>query len=301
MRSYIPGRDFERVGQFLIEHYQPDNADGNWLQPAWEYMHSHPLLDESALDRIGVWEVGGEIVAVVHYEWALGEAFFQVAPGYAHLKPEMLAHAEGHLWGTGEGGERYLHVFVNDFDADMIDIVESRGYQREEGRDRPGSRFGIVDPFPGASLPEGFQLKSLQDDNDLKKIHRALWRGFNHPGEPPEDEIEGRRKMQSVPNFRKDLNIVVEAPDGNFVAYAGTWFEPANQYAYIEPVATDPDYRRLGLGRAAVLEGIRRCGNLGATVAYVGSELPFYLAIGFKRLFTAQCWTKVFEPERTSQ
>ena len=98
--------------------------------------------------------------------------------------------------------------------------------------------------------------------------------------------------MQSAPHFRKDLNIVVEAPAGHFVAYSGTWYEETNRYAYVEPVATDPDYRRRGLGKAAVLEGIRRCAELGATVAYVGSDLPFYMAIGFEKVYTDPCWAR---------
>lgn len=81
----------------------------------------------------------------------------------------------------------------------------------------------------------------------------------------------------------------------NFVSYCGTWYEPINGYAYVEPVATDPDYRRRGLGRAAVLEGIRRCGELGATVAYVGSDLEFYEALGFVPIYTCQCWTKYLD------
>jgi len=75
-RHYDPV-DFELVSDFLIANYQPGNRDGNWLQPAWEYMHSHPNLDESSLDRIGVWESEGEIAAVVHYESGLGETFFK--------------------------------------------------------------------------------------------------------------------------------------------------------------------------------------------------------------------------------
>jgi len=169
MRRYGHPRDFDRVNNFLVQHYQPGNCDGNWLQPAWAYMHHHPALDGSALDRIGIWEDGGE--------------------------------------------------------------------------------------------------------------------------SPPEN-MEGRRQAQAAPSFRKDLNIVVEASDGHFVSYAGTWFEATNRYAYVEPVATDPDYRRRGLGRAAVLEGIRRCAELGATVAYVGSDLACCMAIGFEKIHTSQCWTR---------
>ncbi len=101
-------------------------------------------------------------------------------------------------------------------------------------------------------MPEGFRLKSLAvDENDLHKVHRMLWRGFNHVGEPPEEAIEGRRKQQSSAGYREDLKIVVEAPSTSPPSAAcGT---TAWAVAYVEPVATDPAYRRMGLGRAAVL------------------------------------------------
>jgi ribosomal protein S18 acetylase RimI-like enzyme len=207
----------------------------------------------------------------------------------------MLDHAEKRLFGRSKDGRRTIRAFVNDFDPQFEALVRSQGYQRTPDHDRPLSRFAIPDLFPEIVLPDGFRLKSLQEDNDLFKIDRVLWRGFNHEGEPSPDSLEGRKKMQSGPNFRQELNIVVEAPNGQFVSYSGTWFEPTNHYGYVEPVATDPDYRRRGLARAAVLEGIRRCGELGATVAYVGSDLAFYRAIGFVRVHTSQCWTKYLD------
>ncbi len=294
-RNYDYPRDFKRVSDFLIRHYQPDHRDGNWLQPAWEYMHSHPALDEAALDRIGIWEDAGEIVAVVHYESGLGEAFTQLHPDYARLKPEMLDYAEEQLFGRSDTGRRYVRAYIHERDPEFEALVRARGYQRTPDDDRPMSRFTIPGPFPKISLPEGFCLKSLREDNDLYKIDRVLWRGFDHEGESPPENVEDRKKVQSAPRFRKDLNIVVEAPDGLFVAYSGTWYEETNRYAYVEPVATDPDYRRRGLGKAAVLEGIRRCGELGATVAYVGSDLAFYMAIGFEKIYTSQCWTKYLD------
>lgn len=292
-RQYQVTDDFELVGDFLIRHYQPENQDGNWFQPTWEYMHSHPMLDEAHLDRIRIWEDVGEIVAVANYESTLGEAFFQLASGYAFLKPEMLAYAEANLYGTSEDGTRFLEVFVNDFDTELEALVTAAGFQKQDWG-RPVSVLRIPDPFPAIALPEGFRLTSLAEENDLYKINRVLWRGFNHEGPPPEDEeeIEDRRKMQSGPNFRKDLTIAVVAPDGNFVSFCGMWHETTNRLAYVEPVATDPDYRRMGLGRAAVWEGIRRCGAEGATVAYVGSDQRFYKAIGFETLYTSVCWRK---------
>jgi predicted N-acetyltransferase YhbS len=101
--------------------------------------------------------------------------------------------------------------------------------------------------------------------------------------------------MFDTPKARRDLKIVVEAPDGNYAAFCGMFYEPTHRFAYVEPVATDPEYRRLGLGRAAVLEGIRRCGALGATIAFVGSDQAFYQAIGFKKVYNQECWLKYFD------
>jgi len=53
--------DFTLVSDFfLISLFQPGNQAGNWLQPAWEYMFSHPDLDVSALDKIGIWGLSCE-------------------------------------------------------------------------------------------------------------------------------------------------------------------------------------------------------------------------------------------------
>jgi predicted N-acetyltransferase YhbS len=125
----------------------------------------------------------------------------------------------------------------------------------------------------------------------------VLWHGFDHGDDVPvtEEEFESRRQMFDTPKARRNLKVVVEAPDGNFVVFCGMFYEPTGRFAYVEPVATDPEYRGMGLGKAAVLDGIRRCGVLGATTAYVGNDLPIYIAIGFKVIYTSQCWKKYLE------
>ena len=124
------------------------------------------------------------------------------------------------------------------------------------------------------------------------RINRVLWRGFNHEGPPPEKHVAGRADVEKAPLYRRDLVVMVEAPGGDLVSYCGIWYEAANRVAYVEPVATDPDYRRRGLGRAAVLEAIRRAKALGATRAIVISGQPFYRALGFDRVFAYYPWTK---------
>jgi len=290
VRHYNRASDFERVSRFLVRTYHTTGGHVNWLQPRWEYMHYHPLIREVDLSSIGVWEARGEIVGVVHPEHEIGTAYFEVDPEYGALKGEMLSHAEDHVSTLSDGVSR-LRAYINDQDDDFQSVASEMGYVKGSGCE-PMSHFAIPDPFPPISLPAGFHLKSLAEDNDLRKADRLLWRGFNHGDEPPRDGIRDREFMQSAPNFRKDLNIVVEASDGDFVSYCGMWYEPVHAVAYVEPVATDPDYRRMGLGRAAVLEGVRRCGAVGARVACVGSATPFYLSLGFQLVYNRSIWKR---------
>ena len=290
VRQYNHAADYERVSRFLVRTYCTTGVHINWLQPRWEFMHYHPLIRGVDLDSIGVWEAHGEVVGVVHPEHDMGTAYFEIAPEYGALKGEMLRHAEENM-STPRDGVRRLSVLINDEDDDFRKLASEMGYLKGDSRD-PMSDFLIPAPFPAVPLPPGFRLKSLAEDNDLRKVTRVLWRGFDHGDEPPGDAIEDRNFMQSAPNYRRGLNIVVAAPDGNFVSYCGMWYEPVHSIAYVEPVATDPEYRRMGLGRAAVLEGIRRCGEMGATVAWVGSTKPFYLSLGFRLAYRSSFWQR---------
>ena len=290
LRRYESPEDYETISKFLINNYQPGNKDGNWLEPAWEYMHGHPYLQPEHLGKIGIWEEDGKVVSVTHYEEGLGDAFFQFKPGYQYLRREMLDYAESHL-STPDGR---LNAFVIDTDPDFTSLVKSRGYIHQPWGDRPIARFEIPDPFPEISLTEGFRLLSLAEEPDWAKVHKVMWRGFDH-GDHPDmsfDELEMRRKMFDTVTARRDLKVVVAAPDGEFVSICGMFYQPQGRYGYVEPVATDPDYRRMGLGKAAVLEGIRRCVKLGALEAFVGSNQPFYLALGFVVRYITQCWQK---------
>jgi len=290
-RSYVHATDYERVGQFLVRTCGlAAGAHVNWLQPRWEYMHYHPLMAGGDVNAIGAWEAAGEIVTVVHPEHFMGTAYFEIDPTCAAMKGEMLAYAEERLCVAKEG-RKALRIYINDRDDAFRQVAAKRGYEKQTGFEAM-SHFVIPDPFPAISLPAGFRLKPLAEDNDMPKTHRALWRGFDHGDQPPDDGIEERTFMQSAPNFREDLNIVVEAPDGSFVSYCGMWYEPAHRIAYVEPVATDPDYRRMGLATAAVLEGIRRCGRQGATVAYVGAIRPLYLSMGFRQIYNCTAWRR---------
>jgi predicted N-acetyltransferase YhbS len=295
-RTYNRDADFNTISDFLIRHYRPLNRDGNVFQAIWEYSYTHPWTDLNDLEKIGIWEDKGELVGVTIFEMRKIDIFLNVHPDYQYLKQEMLIYAEDNFSGLDKAGNKIIRVYVNDFDTELEKFVISRNYRHETKYDRPMSQFVIPGPFPMTKLPIGFSFKSLAQDSDIRKIHRVLHRGFNHPGEPLESELGDRKRMLSGPNFRPDLTIVIEAPSGNFVTYCGMWYDKVNKFGYVEPVATDPDYRKQGLGRATVFESIRRCAQEGATVVYVWSDLLFYSSLRFKKLHSYNCWIKKFSP-----
>jgi len=298
-RSYRFPEDFEAVGEFLARAF-PGGPHGNWHPSRWEYMHFHPSLDHRGLrdelGRCGLWEDDGEIIGLVHFEDRLGVVYVQLDSRHPALRAEILDHAEEHLSGEFKIGKA-VHVFIDDADEGFQSVAASRGFERMDPKHSDvACRLEIPTPFPKIRVPEGFRLKSLADDFDVRKVHGVMHRGFNHEGEPPEDELEDRRRKLSAPSLRRDLTIVAEAPDASFVSFSGTWMDSAIPVCYVEPVATDPDYRRRGLGTAVVLEGIRRCATEGATVAYVGSNQEFYKSMGFIEDRSQSLWRKVLSP-----
>ena len=291
VRPYDRDRDFEAIGRFLVRTYDPEAVHRNWLQPRWEYMHYHPLLEESGLDlgTCGVWEDGGEIVGVAHFEHRRGVNYLEVDPRYAGLKRDMLGYAAERLGGEFKDG-RAVYVYLDDRDEEIRAIAGKLGYEPKPDLAERTSTLEIPDPFPAIRAPEGFRIQSLADEFDVRKVHRVMHRGFNHAGEPPEDGLESRRRKLSAPRFRRDLAVVAVAPSGEYVSFCGMWMDPDNRVCYVEPVATDPDYRRMGLGTAVVLEGVRRCGAEGAAIAYVGSDQAFYRSMGFQTTCTQTPW-----------
>ncbi|MDP6667350.1 MAG: GNAT family N-acetyltransferase [Dehalococcoidia bacterium] len=298
-RTYDHARDFDRVGRFLTATYYdpatPQHGHINWLMSRWEYMHYHPLIEGVDLNTIAIWESGGDIVAVAHPEHPGSPAYFEIHPAHESrlLKYEILAHAEKVICAAGDNPANQKHegIYLVDGDEEFRKIARAAGYSPTESRE-PTTRVATGSVADSSPLPAGYRLQSMADDNDLVKMHRLLHRGFDHAGEPPEDGVAERAFMQSALNFRKDLNIVAVAPNGDWASYCGMWYEPAQKIAYVEPVATDPDYRLRGLGKAVVAEGIRRCQALGAEVAYVGATFPIYLSLGFRLVYGSRKWTR---------
>ena len=293
MRPYRPAEDFVPVGRFLVETYEPGSTLVNWLQPRWEYMHAHSNIGSIAVGAIGVATDGGEIVGVVHPEHTMAFVYFQAVPGAREVRAALIDWAEARLGGWSRTYDRHLlGCYIDDHDVELQELAGGRGFAATDEHAEDHARVALTAQVPEPRIPTGYALHSLAESNDLSEVHRVLWRGFDHDGPVPESGIAARQVMQETPGFRKDLNVVAVAADGHYAAYAGMWLVSDNHVGYVEPVATDPDHRRRGVGRAAVLETLRRVRDQGADVAWVGSGQAFYTAMGFRITCRTRLWLK---------
>ncbi|MDW7655750.1 MAG: GNAT family N-acetyltransferase [Bacillota bacterium] len=281
------GDDYEKLRDFLIKL-----DSHNYHFGRWDWMITHSMLEPNGLSKIGFWEDNGVLVAAATYDCVLGKAYLLTLNDYAYLKEEMLLYAQEALAKDGK-----FSVLVLDGDLNMQDIAVRHGYYATQ--DREGDAVFPINPDTiNYTLPAGFSITSLRESYDLYKYGQVLWKGFNHEAnnegpfvfkdeELPEWELRFKR-----PHVNLDLKIAVVAPNGDFVSYCGMWQDDRSQSALVEPVATDPAYRKMGLGRAAVLEAILRCGRLGARRAIVGSSQQFYYSIGFQPYATSSFWER---------
>ncbi len=279
--------DYHRVRAFLIRL-----GYSEFTYARWDWMATHGYLDKSAVGKIGIWEVDHEIVGLATFDCQLGKAFCLTLPEYASLKKEMLLYSLERLSKDKEFG-----VVIKDTDFLFQDIAARLGFTATEEKECDAA-FYCDKTSMDYELPKGFRITTMKETYDLYQYGCVLWKGFNHErdGEgrfiaSKEREKEAEEEMLR-PNVDLNLKVAVMAPNDNFVSYCGMWYDPDADYAVIEPVATDPEYRRMGLGRAAVLEGIRRVNALGAKLALVGSSQQFYYSIGLRPYTTSTLWRK---------
>ena len=133
----------------------------------------------------------------------------------------------------------------------------------------------LESPVDAVPLPEGYRLRHVSSDADLEpdlepdlerrvEVHRAAF----HPSKVT---VNAYRLLRTLPPYRAELDLVVEAPDGSFAAFALVWLDEQNGVGELEPVGTHPDHQRLGLGKAVCLEACRRLRARGADTAVVYS------------------------------
>jgi GNAT superfamily N-acetyltransferase len=279
------GKDFHKIRDFLLQTDSRSYSYGRW-----DFMTTHAHMDLSGIGNIAVWENNDEIVALATFDCFDGESSscFHVKEGYGFLKKEMLAYVKDFF----RKYENYT-ISIENTDTEFHDVACSMGFVPMENGVEQQLIFPIRPELLHYSLPEGFRVSSLAEMYDFEKYKSMFLKTFDELNSSifenfSQDDYELELKS---PYANLDLKIVVVAPNGDYAAYCGMWYDKKSTFAQVEPVGTNADYRNLGLGKAAVLEGIKRCGILGAKSALVDTDLQFYYNIGFRPYATSTGWS----------
>lgn len=285
IRSYREkAGDKEKICDFLIRinRFAAASPHYSWARWAWQF---GPYMNLENVSHMGLAEADGEVVAIAVYESDIGESYFCFDPAYGHLKAPMMDYAMEHLHCEGK-----LKLLLPDGDLEFQQAAARRGFF-------PTVEKETTARFEGGSLaytlPEGYFIMDFSDSRfDPDRYYNAIWRGFNNQRQRNARELEAMKNRNEFHDLHWDnsLRILVVSPSGDYAAHCGMWYLPGDPYANVEPVFTLPEYRRMGLGKAAVLEGIKRCQLRGANWAYVGSSQQFYYSIGFAPYRTDSWW-----------
>ena len=178
-----------------------------------------------------------------------------------------------------------LGSWSDEADADTVELLARHGFVAHGRRLSQWQHRAKDDPVVPVSLPDGYVVRGLRGPEEIDarvEVHRAAFA-------PSRLSAAKYERLVTLPHYRFEGDLVVEAPDGSLVAFAIAWWDPIARVGEFEPVGTHPDHQRRGLARALLVHGLARFAALGATVVQVYSDADdpgpeaLYASAGFRR------------------
>jgi len=299
-RPYRDAQDLEKMKALLVLGRQATNGtyyvhtgDLDW----WLY---YPSVQRDWGEIIFLWDGSrpdGQLNgwALLSPEWRTFDVFVHPQARGTALANELYAWAEeqiARIVGLS-GGKDIRTMWVLEDDAALVSHLYQRGFVRSEAHLKLYKR-GLDGLLPMASLPAGFQVRHVAGEADGQERARASHAAFGSE-KAFEAYWQRYKRFMDSPAYIPELDLVSVAPDGRFASFCTCWLDPVNRVGLFEPVGTHPDFQRLGLGKAVMLEGLLRMQASGMLTAIVGAESDnpaaqgLYRSIGFQAV--NKLWT----------
>ena len=302
--------DFWRIRTFLREVFlASDRSPRCWQAADLDYWRWHwsENLEQGALDDFFLWETADGRIAAALTHGDVGVNYLQVHPDAQsrELEEAMIRVAEREMTIAVDGGGRKLAILADEDDHEREEMLRSRGYERFVSPDYGERKRGrdLDSPVNVPEVPSGYRLQSMGDPSALPARSLASWRAF-HPDEPDDGaDPTGSwyANVQRAPMYRRDLDVVVVAEDGEIASFCTALFDDVTRTGLLVLVGTATGHQRRGLGRTVVLEAMRRLKAMGATWATVYSYEPpahaLYASAGLETIVRAYAWRKTLDTQ----
>lgn len=274
-RAYQSEADYWRLRAFLRDVFVLNGRrELSWQTARLDYWwwFGNPHLEHYQYeDVIWLWETPDNQIAALLTPESHANAYLNIHPAYktAQLESDILALAEARLAECDENGQRQLTTWAHAHDDQRQRVLLERGYVKGDWPESQRRR-ALDAPISNPKLPEGYIVRALGDAAEVPARAWVSWRAF-HPDAPDTDYIgwDWYPAIQRCPLYRRDLDLVIAAPSGELAAFCTIWFDDATRTGYFEPVGVAPEYQGRGLGKAIMLEGLRRLQHMGAAYATV--------------------------------
>ncbi len=290
-RPYTGPVDQQRIAE-LVQAFPDDNlhvVDLPWRLSSWAF--DYP-------ENIGLWEdEAGRLLAWVVLQtpfWTVDYALHPSARAQG-IVPELLhwASTQATRLQRQPNGHSTWFIQVRADQTAQLHEIEQAGYvSLEHAPENPWSGLFLVRsgqlPVPEVTLPDGFMIRPLAGEAEVQgytELHQAAF------GSPSMTAAWRARTLQQAA-YRAELDLVIEASNGQLVAFCVCWVGRHRRNGYllgqIEPTGVHPDYRQMGLGRAVLLEGLRRLQAQGVATMIVETDdsweaaVAMYGAVGFE-------------------
>ena len=295
-RDYYGPEDEKELCQFFVQ--MNVDCDCNHSRIVWEWLRNAPCFEMFQLDKIGIWRENHEIVASLQ--------LLSPWPGYVKvdnrsnsedLLLDIIRYAEDTFTGL-EDNKKYLAIFVGEKENNLKKLLLQQDY-KQLPNEYSTLQYILDNDIPHIELPEGFKLRLLSEVYDFDRLSKLIWEGFNYEGEIPkiDDGINLLIKHAWL-NYNRDICSVVIAPDGSYASFCGFWYENKTQTGYLEPMVTTQEYRKHGLGKAAVFNSLHILKSYGCKKVFVDPDdepYNYYRKIGFEKSNYSLCYKKDFE------
>jgi hypothetical protein len=303
-RRYRDDSDYWRARSLFRALFErADRLGGNWHVGEFDYWRWHWLENvvERSPDELWLWHTSDGEIGAVLCQGDPGVCHLHIHPAHrtVALETQMIAAAVRDYFATMADGSRVTWVWTMDDDDARQRVLAAHGFapQADGGHsvEHSGRRL-LAEPVRPVAARDGFVVRSMGDVDELPRRSLASWRAF-HPGEPEDGcDPTGRwyRNVQRAPLYRRDLDVVAIAPNGDIASFATCYYDDVSRTGVFVLDGTAGRYQRMGLAKAVMTEALRRLQWLGATAAYVSwfdaAAGALYESVGFLDQQRGRAW-----------
>jgi GNAT superfamily N-acetyltransferase len=284
-RPYLGDADLEPIAELIAAVPYPGRhrLDFPWRLSAHEPASPNVHLwigDDGRLVGFAAWQVW----------WATLDFCIRPGPAAQEVEAAIFGWASGRFQELDAARGRPLPYWgeAREDDLPRLALLGRYGYTLDD--DYHYMLFGLplcgpaAPPLPAPTLPHGFALRPLagvQEVDAYVAVHRRAFASTSM-------NAAWRARTLGMPGYEPELDLVVTAPDRRLVGFCVGWLAPERRVAQIEPIGVDPEFQGLGLGRALLLEMLRRFKTRGAEHAQVETDSgrsparSLYEAVGFR-------------------